>query len=855
MTFRPQHRWLVPWMALCLACAPTEGDPPDETDGGALDAGATDGGATDGGATDAGQPVGTTIGAAGGLVQFGNLVFVEIPAGALAADTELTIAPVEATAPDGLTKVTGGFRFGPDGTTFAEPVAVTMVLGQAAPADVKLYWSKAGGASGFDALPTQLVAAGGAIKASVSHFSIGFGAGTLAATGACSPQEQHARDALAGYTPLASETGTSARLLLLGSGTTRYLLAGGDDQLVGTGGAMYTLDGRRYEKVNPEILLRGGGSSSTTGVGVDVQNGWIYEMVSAGNDLTIIRRKAGACAETVGTIASAFPSGSGVLAVAANGDAFALAKLRDGRRVSFVGTNGGTTWTMKGEVPGHIAWYAPGSTTRIHVGGGNSGSLARLSTTTDGGATWTTSGVPSGTILTGTSYVRSLAFDPADAGTIYAATTLGLYKSTDGGLSFPLPAVQLPGDRKPVQAAFASDGRLFVLAGAGPQNATGGLFVRAAGGTTFTAADGDLPAGERPGTALALKEEGGGLELVRISGFGRIWRSLDSGVTWTTGSAGLDGTRTFQVLTDPRNEQALYVGVQQIFSGATRLWHTIDGGATLTPTALPESPSHGSFAVLGDGTLFVLEQNTAQGQGLRSTDNGATFTNSAGLNSSDGGSNDMFGAAFTWTQSVFPDAAPTVAYYVNKVGSLWRTEDSAATWSALGPIAHATGGRVTLYVSPATPRRLVAEQQVGDFGTAQALKLSTNGGTSWTDLAVPAGLSLNPGEGGFDAAGHLWLPAYDPTTTEPKFLVLDPAATALVDRTTPGASFSLRILGHRVTAKDTRSTDGGLTWAALTQAERLADLPLADTGGAFVHRANPKRVIVQFSGLRTSLLP
>jgi hypothetical protein len=77
--------------------------------------------------TAAGEPEGlptfATIGAAGGtLASSDGRLTVSVPAGALAADTEVGIQPITATAPGALGM---GYRLTPAGTTFAQPVALT----------------------------------------------------------------------------------------------------------------------------------------------------------------------------------------------------------------------------------------------------------------------------------------------------------------------------------------------------------------------------------------------------------------------------------------------------------------------------------------------------------------------------------------------------------------------------------------------------------------------------------------------------------------------------------------------------------------------------------------------------------
>ncbi len=73
-----------------------------------------------------GDAVTKTIGSAGGTVSFGSEgPTIEIPAGALAADTEISIQRIANRAPH---KLGHAFRFGPEGTQFSSKVKVTFPL-------------------------------------------------------------------------------------------------------------------------------------------------------------------------------------------------------------------------------------------------------------------------------------------------------------------------------------------------------------------------------------------------------------------------------------------------------------------------------------------------------------------------------------------------------------------------------------------------------------------------------------------------------------------------------------------------------------------------------------------------------
>jgi hypothetical protein len=106
------------------------------------------------------------VGTSGATVSLAG-VTLDVPANAVSADTPITVAST--TAPSGYAPVSAVYQFGPAGTTFAQPVAVTIPLTAATP-DAHLFWSNAAG--GFDDLGGTVT--GTTLTGYVTHFSIGF---------------------------------------------------------------------------------------------------------------------------------------------------------------------------------------------------------------------------------------------------------------------------------------------------------------------------------------------------------------------------------------------------------------------------------------------------------------------------------------------------------------------------------------------------------------------------------------------------------------------------------------------------------------------------------------------------------
>ncbi|MBZ0121967.1 MAG: hypothetical protein K8H88_33545 [Sandaracinaceae bacterium] len=144
-----------------VACGPTSHTP----DGGTSD--------PDSGPISPPPPPGSTatqtIGSAGGSLAI-QAFEIEVPPGALASDTEITVTVTSDAVPGAFTGFSPLFRFEPEGLAFAAPVTVRMPFaGDARTATI--FWSQSGGTS-YVALPTRIE--GGAAVAQTTHFSSAF---------------------------------------------------------------------------------------------------------------------------------------------------------------------------------------------------------------------------------------------------------------------------------------------------------------------------------------------------------------------------------------------------------------------------------------------------------------------------------------------------------------------------------------------------------------------------------------------------------------------------------------------------------------------------------------------------------
>ena len=183
-----------------------------------------------------------------------------------------------------------------------------------------------------------------------------------------------------------------------------------------------------------------------------------------------------------------------------------------------------------------------------------------LSKSTDGGATWkAASGLPADT-------VTSVALDPANAATVYACMNEGLYQSKDSGVTWK---ALLSGPVTSVAAAATQAGLIYAGRASAPilRSQDGGVNWQEVGAAVSV-------------NALAIDPTNALIVYAATSRSG-IYLSADGGATWAYSNTGL--TRglaplpIYALAIDPRIPQRLYAGT------ANGLYRSNDWGSDWTP--------------------------------------------------------------------------------------------------------------------------------------------------------------------------------------------------------------------------------------------------------------------------------
>lgn len=289
--------------------------------------------------------------------------------------------------------------------------------------------------------------------------------------------------------------------------------------------------------------------------------------------------------------------------------------------------------------------------------------------------------------------VGSLVLDPASPGTMYAATTTGIYKTVDGGAQWRTAGRGLPAPELGSVSIYLSSAGLFATTPAGLYKSTdGGDSWKAVRGLAKNHGYFSFAAF---GSTVLVSEAA--CQLVRFDcawEHGTLWRSIDGGVTWNPGGISEDIVRAVAI--DPLSPSTVFAGV---FGPNRRgLFKSSDGGRSFTDISdgLPGSYVFEiGVSPIPPSTVYVSRETGV----FRSPDGGESWT-SANVGLPLGG----VGLAMD------PTSASTLYAATDNAG-VFRTTDGGDHWLPIGtgsPLSRVT----SIARDPASPSRIYA----GTFG-------------------------------------------------------------------------------------------------------------------------------------------
>lgn len=483
---------------------------------------------------------------------------------------------------------------------------------------------------------------------------------------------------------------------------------------------------------------------------------------------------------------------------------------------------------------------------------------------TDGGLTWNTTGLNWN--VSQTRRIRRLIIHPTNSNLLIAATSNGIYRTTNGGQNWT--QVQTgnffdlefkPGEPTTVYA-------------------TSTQFYRSTnGGSSWTFISNGLPASSSV-RRMEIAVTPANANYVYIlaarqsdSGFLGVYRSTDSGVSFGTrstspnllgwnsngGDEGGQGWYDLAIAASPTNANTVIVGGVNIWrstNGGTD-W-TINGHWTGSGAPYVHADIHDLIFVPGSGTSYYA---ACDGGVFRTTNNGAAWTDLSngleiaqlyriGLSATnpglvisgwqDNGTNRLNGTAWRRViggdgmECIIDHANASIMYGALYYGNIRKSTNGGTSFSTIvGSSAdegvNSRGLWVTPYVMhPTNSQTLLVGKS--------ALYRSTNGGTNWSELGAISG------------SGQIRAIAYAPSNPQ----VIYAARTNTIHRTTNGGTGFTNVTGnlpnrtityiavsnedpntvyvtysgYSANEKVYRSSNGGGTWVSYSQG--LPNLPV-----------------------------
>lgn len=382
--------------------------------------------------------------------------------------------------------------------------------------------------------------------------------------------------------------------------------------------------------------------------------------------------------------------------------------------------------------------------------------------TTDSAANWSArhNGLPN-------AQVQALAFSPPGASVIFAATSLGLFRSADGGAQWsfngPLPTVS---GSQPLINAVRFDPKMPAIAYLATSQ---GVYKSFNGAASFQLRSIGLPAGGNIFTVLVDPVTPATLYAGTPLG---VYKSTNGGESWLSANNvsgdNLGSTAIRSLVFDPTNPATIYAGTARGVYKTTNsagVWTAINtglgtGAAIPAVTALAIDPS----APL---TLYAAG-NTANAVLFKTTNGGASWQ------PSDNGLSATMGGVVTRMAAIalaIDPTAPALVYAGTPLG-VFKTTDGGGNWS-LASAGLTTRNVTALAIDPMAASTLYAGAAAGS--DAFVAKLNASGSALAYALYL-GGDQADSGRGiAVDVAGNAWVTG---RTNSPDF----PTARALQTR-------------------------------------------------------------------------
>ena len=431
-------------------------------------------------------------------------------------------------------------------------------------------------------------------------------------------------------------------------------------------------------------------------------------------------------------------------------------------------TDGGSNWTVLTDNLSNLRVYSLAmdpTNSSTYYWGANGGAIFK---STDTGATWSAIGSIGGR-------VNKILIDPTNTSKMYASSRYsGVYKSTDGGASWAkIHASSVDGydvEFKPgdVNTIYATGDR---------------YFRSTDGGSTFSMISSSFGSGAKmmgisadDASVVYVLEENGSL-------YGGLYKSTDSGATFTKFDHGSDNYFGYSSLADDNRGQAprdmdIVVNptdVDDVHIAGILSWRSTDGGSNFNITSqwVPSTAASqnigychadidimiyqdGKLYIGSDGGIFVANNplsvsdtyytDLSAGLGIRQfyrigisqTDpvvvSGGSQDNGTSVYRADGNWYDWLGADGMET---FVDKDDTqILYGTSQYGSLYKSTNGGSSYFGLSEPGGKSGNWVTPFEQDPVTSNVI-------YAGYDEIYKSTNGGSSWTSISQNFGSNVD----------------------------------------------------------------------------------------------------------------
>lgn len=231
---------------------------------------------------------------------------------------------------------------------------------------------------------------------------------------------------------------------------------------------------------------------------------------------------------------------------------------------------------------------------------------------------------------------------------------------------------------------------------------------------------------------------------------GGVWKSINSGTSWTTNTDLLPNLGVSDIAIDPTNSQIMYLATGDKDGGDTYSYgilKSIDGGTTWNTTGL----SHNISQLIRISDVYINPNNTdiiiaSTRQGIyRSTDAAASFTQ-------------VQSGVFNIIEQKPGDPNILYSSTITSSADIWRSINNGLTWvQVISPNIPTSGiRRIELAVSPDDPNYVYA--LAGNTANGfEGIYRSTNSGVTWTKRTNANSPNLMGWRSdGSDAGGQAW---------------------------------------------------------------------------------------------------